>query len=103
MTFAEKLAALQKWERAIKDTDASIEALHLVTGMCDGPLIESIWRLQDVATDMTAWVVGDASDWLDWYRSENGMGAKGMKAGPEGNLREIKSLGDLLWLLEVAA
>lgn len=103
MTPAEKLAALESWAGAINRSNSCIDSLYAVTGMCDGPFIESIWKLQDLATDMTAQVVGDESEWLDWYRNENGMGAKGMEAGPTGRLRKIVSLADLLWVIEVKA
>lgn len=34
---------------------------------------------------------------------ENDMGRKGMEAGPAGQLREIRTIGDLLWVMEVEA
>lgn len=103
MSSDDKLQALQKWAMAVNSTNSAIDALHAVTGMCDGPLIESIWRLQDVATGMTSHAVGDRAEWLDWFRSENSMGAKRMEAGPVGNTRSVRSLSDLLWLIEVTA
>ena len=98
-----KLHTLEVWARAVNSTNSAIDALHAVTGMCDGPLIESIWKLQDVATDMTAQVVDDRAEWLEWYRNENGMGTKGMEAGPVAKSRQINSLSDLLWVIEVTA
>jgi len=99
---AEKLKHLERWAEVINGSNEQIDALHRVTGTCDGPLIDSIWILQDFATDMTAELVQDKVDFsaLDWYRQENAMGKKGLKAGPKGKLKPIKCLTDLVWLLE---
>ena len=102
MTKAEKLKHLERWAKIINESNQQIDALHKVTGTCDGPLIESLWKLQDFATDMTAELVGDYLKFLDWYRHENAMGAKGLKAGFKGKLKPIKSLKDLVWLMGVA-
>ena len=102
MTKTEKLKTLERWARSINSTNSVIDSLHAVTGMCDGPLIESIWKLQDFATDMAAMVVNDQGEWLEWYRNENAIGAKGHEGGPVGKTRKIESLADLLWVMEAS-
>ena len=103
MTKKQKLHALKSWAKVINESNQQIDALHKVTGMCDGPLIEAIWKLQDALTDAVAAQVGDAHETLDWYRNDNGMGAKGYEAGIAGDMRAIKTEADLLWLIGASA
>jgi hypothetical protein len=84
MKPAEILPRIETWARRIKAASDQIDALHAAVGMCDGPLIDAIWHLQDAYTDATAALVGDAHEWLDYYRNECAMGTKP---------REIESWG----------
>lgn len=103
MTRAQKLHALKSWAAVINESNKQIDALHKVTGMCDGPLIESIWKLQDALTDSVAELIGDDQQSMEWFRNENAMGARGHEAGIVGDMRKIKSVTDLLWLIGVSA
>jgi hypothetical protein len=100
MTKDEKLKHLERWANVINESDQQIDALCKVTGTCDCPLIESLWKLQDFATDMTTEFVQGRYECLRWYHFENDMGTKGLKVLFEGKLKPIKSLEDLVWLLE---
>lgn len=41
----------------------------------------------------------ESSDWIQWYLWENDAGAKGMTAGVEGNMRPIRTVEDLYWVM----
>lgn len=104
MTPAEKLAALRAWQSAIERADKLInpviETLQLAP---ESPIPESVWGLQDALTVAYAQLIGDGFEWLSWYAHENNFGAGGYEAGPVGATRKIRTLEDLLWLIEVSA
>lgn len=101
MTPEQKLAALTRWQQAMEQADAAINpVVELLQLQPESPVCGAVWKLQRLLTDMTAELVGDQADWLDWYAYENDMGRKGMEAGWSGFEREIRTLDDLLWLLD---
>ena len=96
----ECMAMLQAWEARHKQIDALISSLGALAPAPESPLIEAIWGLFDDYTRAVAMVVGDASEWMNWFAFENDFGERGHPAGCEGGMREIKTLGDLYWLIE---
>ena len=44
--------------------------------------------------------IGDDSNWLDWFIFENDCGEKAMEAGYDKNLKPIKTIDDLIELIE---
>lgn len=104
MTKSQKITALNRWFKAIIDSNAQI--VPLITGniiTVDGPMFKAVSIAQDATTAATAQIVGDGHEWLNWYYLENGMGTKAMDAGPLGKERPIKTVDDLLWVIEVTA
>lgn len=101
MTREQKLAALNRWQQAMEQADAALNpVISLLKLEPESPVCEAVWGLQRALIDTTAGLVGDQGDWLDWYAHENEMGRKGYEAGWPGAEREIKTLDDLLWLIE---
>lgn len=104
MTPEQKLAALTRWQEAMERSDVTIDpVVSLLQLQPESPVCDTVWRLQSALTAATADLVGDCGEWLNWYALENDMGRKGMEAGPAGQLREIRTIGDLLWVMEVKA
>ena len=104
MTPEQKLAALTRWQEAMELADSTIDpVIDLLQLHPESPVCNTVWRLQSALTAATADLVGDCGEWLSWYALENDMGRKGMEAGPAGQLREIRTIGDLLWVMEVEA
>lgn len=97
-------AALHAWQHTIEQADQrmqpAIDALGLPP---ESPVWLAVQELQTSLTVMTAAYVNDRCNWLEWFWIENDMGAKGMEAGPTGDVRPIKTLADLRWLLEPSA
>lgn len=57
----------------------------------------------DAYTDeLAASIGGSSKEWMDWFLWENDAGKRGFEASPGHGvpLRKIKTLQDLLWLLE---
>jgi hypothetical protein len=100
MKPAEIIPRLETWARRIRSASDQIDALHKVTGMCDGPLVEAIWHLQDAYTDATSALVGDANEWLDYYRNECAMGTKPREiqswGGRKMKLKTLKQLASVI-------
>jgi hypothetical protein len=104
MTKTEKLALLKEWQERIKKMTLAIDRIDRAIGLDpDGPMFEANGELMVAYTKAVAALLGDRAEWLDWYWLENAMGAKAHPAGPKGKMRPIKTLGHLLWLIEVDA
>jgi hypothetical protein len=101
MTNEDKIDILKSWEKSIKDSEAFIERVESIFGQDESDMHRSIWSLQTELTRMTAKLIGDDFDWLGWYQFENGFGEKNMEAGIRGDMRVIKTLEDLLWVIQL--
>lgn len=97
-----KLAALESWQAAIESSSAKIDpVMTLLKLPAESPIFEAVSYLQTALTTVVSAAFDDAEEWLAWYWLENDMGRKGYPAKPPGHdFRPIKTLGDLLWLLE---
>ena len=109
MIAAEKLAALQAWEARVKAISAVYEADRLACGaLIESPRWEAVYGLLSAHTMTVAQAIApddadakDVAGWLDWWQ-EMDFGAKAGRAGFLGKeMREIRTLEDLLWIIEV--
>jgi hypothetical protein len=104
MSNQQKLTALKRWSDIMKRSDDLLAPVIDVLDLRpEGPVTTALWITQDALTKATAELVGDHAEWLNWFAADNELGAKGMEAGPDGQLRSIKTLEDLLWVIEVTA
>ena len=44
---------------------------------------------------------GSTSEWISWFCYDNEFGASGRVAGVDGDMRQIKSIDDLIWAIEL--
>ena len=109
MTPAEKLATLHAWEAHVKAISAVYEADRLACGaLIESPRWEAVYGLLEAHTMMVAQAIAlddattkEVAEWLDWWQ-ETDFGAKAGRAGYLGKeVREIRTLEDLLWGIEV--
>lgn len=101
---AKKLAILTRWQKAIEEADANFDPVVEILGLIpESPLIEAFWCTQSVLTDTTSDLLNDGNGWLVWFWLENDMGRKGLEAGTEAEKRPIRTLDDLIWVMEVAS
>lgn len=98
----QKLAALKRWAEAVEAADQHFDAMVDLMGLePEGPTLTVVYALQGALTNATAELVGDSvGGTVSWYWLDNDMGRKGMRAGRDGDMREIRTLEDLLWLLD---
>jgi len=103
MNRHEKMQALKDWQLAIQESDALIAPVReMLLIRPESPINEAVDRLGIALTDATAKLVGDKAEWLDWYAMENDFGRKGLSARFMGHEKPIKSLEDLMDLIEAS-
>ncbi len=94
------MVLLREWKQHHDAVDKLLGGLETTIGLnYGGPLFETVWKLFDSYTHTLAVEVGDFDGWLEWFFSENDMGAKAMAAGFDKQVRKIKTLDDLYGLL----
>lgn len=104
MTRDEKLAHIHAWHDAMVKADDTIQPVIDALALCgEDPITNTVWQLQGDLTRAYAALIDDAFESLSWFAGENDMGRNGMEAGVDGNTRTIRTVGDLLWLIELEA
>jgi hypothetical protein len=104
MTRYEKMLAIQDWMFAIENAESLIAPVREVLMLApESPINEALDGVIKALTEATSKLVGDKSEWLDWYATENDFGRKGLSAGFMGHEKPIKTLDDLLDLIEQGA
>lgn len=101
MTRKEILKHLKEWERLQKALDAQLDLLYDLTGtQPESPLLNAIYGVAEGHTKAVAQIVGDGSDWLDWWKWECEYGARVMQAANlDQKLRKIDTLSKLAGLI----
>lgn len=104
MTREQKLAHIHAWHDAMTRADDAIQPVIDALKLCgEDPITNTVWQLQTDLTRAYAEILNDGLESLAWYSAENDMGRKGMKAGAAGETRPIRTVDDLLWLIEATA
>jgi len=67
----------------------------------ESPLIECMWSVFSGKVDIVSGIVGDNGEWISWYIYENKSGKAGLEAGTDENMRKIKDLDDLFWVINL--
>ena len=103
LTRNEKLKLLRQWQAAHDAAEAAWEDAKKVFGrdMTGSPLFEAQWKMFDTLTRAVALALGDDVGWLNWFAYENKMGKKGHPAGLVGKKKQVRTLRQLLRLLDV--
>ena len=102
MTRDEKLAHIQAWHDAMVKADETIQPVIDALALCgEDPITNTVWQLQSDLTKAYAAILGDVFQSLSWFSGENDMGRKSMEAGTKAQTRPIRTVEDLLWLMEV--
>lgn len=102
MTHDEKLILLRNWIACHDTLNEHWESFARLTGAtCDSHLGFSVWAAFEGYTNMLGQLLGDPHT-VQWHWLENQMGNRGHLASIDGEMREINTAEDLLWLLEVS-
>ncbi|MCH9835404.1 hypothetical protein K0U83_07060 [bacterium] len=98
----EILPILTKWAKVINQANEAADNLNAVGMSPEAPILEALWAATEALTHAVETRLGIASPgWLDWYACENHVGKDGKEAGYGDDLRKIKTLEDLAWLVEM--
>lgn len=102
--MANRLEILEAWAQAHARTEEAYEVLKKFGVNIDAPIADLIWKMFDEATKLASLALlghpPTVNCPLSWYCWDNNMGAKELEAGPTGNTRPIRTLEDLLWLID---
>jgi hypothetical protein len=101
MKHSEKIEILEKWKDAIQHSERTFEKIKTTLGLdVNGPLVEMVGWSESNLTDIASLSLGDTEGWLAWYWLENDMGKKGLQAGKGAKVKKIKTLTQLLELID---
>lgn len=96
-----KKETIEKFIEFYKEREMLLDKIQELFGFGDGCVFyDTIFQLEDFALKIAADNIGDKSEWLDWFVYENDCGEKGHTAGYDGNTKPIKTIDDLLELIE---
>jgi len=101
LTKSEKLALLQKWKASYDRTEAVTDKLRELVNDATGQLYDALWANFDDQTRTIGLILGDEAEWMNWYELECDMGRKPLEAGKDGKMKKIKTLNQLLWIIEL--
>ena len=99
---AEVTRRLEVWAEKLAELDLRMEEFcRLTTAQPDSPLLDAINRLEAAYTAAVAEQVGDAAEWLTWFRWECDMGRKPLVArrndrAPFVKVRTVKQLARMV-------
>lgn len=101
MTRQKKLKLLQNWKQCHDNILTLMESLEPAFGsLINSKLSEQLWHNFYILTETTEKFLGSDYNWLEWYCWDNQMGEKRLDAGYGRKMKPIKTLDDLLDLLE---
>lgn len=77
------------------------EQLNKLTGATfDSPFFGAVWQAMDGYIEAVARGVGDTDEWIKWFIHENNCGKNGHEAGFGENMKPIRTVADLVELIE---
>lgn len=98
-----KIEVLESLIKRIKQLRKFEESIHNVFGAYpDGEGYSAVEELFNGYTELVADTLGTSSDTLVWFIHDNDCGAEGLKAGVDRNMREINTIEDFLWFIELS-
>lgn len=93
---------IKSWHASITATQVILDKITALFGY-GSEATEGVGQLMESYTESVSRSIGDKFGTLEWFWLENDMGKNGHHAGVAGNLRPIRNLDDLIWLVEVNA
>lgn len=98
-TSEEIVKLLTPWKECYLILDKATDALVAVGFEPEAPIIDAAWKTFDALTARLEAELGDEHENLDWFAHENKMGKRGHQAETLMEVRTIRTLEDLAWLL----
>ncbi len=96
-----KKEAIEKFIKIYKQNELLIDKLQELFGFTDSVMLyDTLFAMEDFSIELVEEIVDDKDKWIEWFVYENGCGEKEYKAGLRDNLKKIKTVDDLLELIE---
>lgn len=105
MTHDDRLDLLREWHKRGRALEAATEKFCDLLGIEDlegCPLLGAAWRMWDSYTASVAARVGDGFNWLNWwwFDAKRGKGTCEARAASWPSTKPIRTLKDLLAIIE---
>ena len=101
MKTKEKITIIEKLLAHYQEMRAMSDAMYELFGaVADSRAMNPQWKAFDSYTDCVAKLVGDDWSWISWFIWENDCGKKELAAGKGNRMKPIKTVKDLVEMLE---
>ena len=102
MKTREKIALVKELVRQYNKLSKSQDIFEKVVGQIDtdGPLFGPVWKCFEAYTEAVGISIGDVGEYLPWFIWDNRCGANGHEVTKDGKVIAIKSVKDLIRLME---
>jgi len=94
-----KIQLVMECLEAYDRIEAVTDDLNRLFNGTDSPVCNAMYTAHDLLMKRTSELVGDSSEWIDWFVVENDCGKRGLSAGYDDDVKPIRSAGDLLKLM----
>jgi hypothetical protein len=96
-----KKEAVEKFIKIYKQKELLIDKLQELFGFTDRVMLyDTLFAMEDLSIELVEEIVDDKGKWIEWFVYENDCGEKEHEAGRRDNLKKIKTVDDLLELIE---
>jgi hypothetical protein len=96
-----KKETIEKFIKIHKQRELLIDKLQELFGFADSVVLyDTLFAMEDFSIELVEEIVGDKTKWIEWFVYENDCGEREYEAGPKDNLKKIKTVDDLLELIE---
>lgn len=96
-----KKEAVEKFIKIHKQKKLLIDKLQELFGFTDSVMLyDTLFAMEDFSIELVEEIVDDKEKWIEWFVYENDCGEKELEAGRQDNLKKIKTVDDLLELIE---
>lgn len=101
MDINEKWQFVESSLLTLKISQQNIFQLSEFTGISDeSEVFKPFYTLCDLMIEAISILIDDNQEYILWFVFENDFGKSEKKAGNKGDLREIKTVANLRWLIE---
>ena len=102
MTKREKKILINQVVELHKEASRFTCSINEIIGVAtEGPFCELLDKSVETSIQLLASILGDNDENLFWYIFDNDCGVNQREAGLRDNHRPIKTIKDLLWLIDV--
>jgi len=96
-----KKETIEKFIKIYKQRELLIDKLQELFGFTDSVMLyDTLFAMEGFSIELVEEIVDDKDKWIEWFVYENDCGEKELEAGPRDNLKKIKTVDDLLELIE---